>query len=224
MTPRVHRGANPIRRRAVLLGAAAVLARPAGAVTVPDNGVLAFRMIRHGDAIGTHRLTFTRDGDTLRVHILVEALVTLLSIPIVRYRHEAVETWRDGRLVGIVANTNKNGDHEWAKANMTEAGLEVTGSKTRPYVAPEHALPTSYWNKRILSGKMISLEDGVLLAPKVAAMRTDTIMLASGRQIAADHYNLSGPFNVDLWYDHTQTWAGMAVTVADGSEVRYERL
>jgi hypothetical protein len=42
--------------------------------------------------------------------------------------------------------------------------------------------------------------------------------------IAADHYALSGAFAVDLWYDAAATWAGMAMTVVDGSEVRYERL
>jgi len=212
-----------IRRRAIL-AAPALLVRPARAVTVPETGTLTFRMMRHGDAIGTHRLTFARDDGTLRVHIAVDAVVTLLSIPIVRYRHQAVETWRDGRLVGLAAETNKNGEHEWAKARLTAAGLEVSGSQTRPYLAPSDAIPTSYWDKQMLDGKMISLEDGVLLAPKVAAMPAETIMLASGRRIPADHYALSGAFAVDLWYDRADTWAGMAMTVADGSEVRYERL
>jgi hypothetical protein len=76
----------------------------------------------------------------------------------------------------------------------------------------------------MLNGKMISLEDGVLLSPKIADLRTDSIRLASGQMIAANHYALSGAFAVDLWYDAAETWAGMAMTVADGSEVRYERL
>jgi hypothetical protein len=50
------------------------------------------------------------------------------------------------------------------------------------------------------------------------------IPLASGTKIPADHYNLSGPFSVDLWYDRAATWASLALTAADGSTVRYERL
>ena len=42
--------------------------------------------------------------------------------------------------------------------------------------------------------------------------------------IPADHYNLSGAFNIDVWYDRAGTWAGLAFTVADGSTVHYERL
>ena len=52
----------------------------------------------------------------------------------------------------------------------------------------------------------------------------DTVRLASGDTIAAEHYNLSGAFDADVWYDQTDTWAGLAFDVADGSNVHYERL
>jgi hypothetical protein len=76
----------------------------------------------------------------------------------------------------------------------------------------------------MLDGPMISLEDGVLLSPKVADLRMESVRLASGQMISADHYSLTGAFAVDLWYDEQRTWAGMAMTVVDGSEVHYERL
>jgi hypothetical protein len=214
-----------IGRRAVLCAAAVGFVRPASAaLPVPPGNTLGFRMIRHDSEIGTHRLTFEPNGDTLTVHIAVDAVVTLLSIPIVRYTHRGVETWQGTTLVGLAGETNKNGEHEWVKASRTNAGLMVQGSQTRPYIAPEAAIPTSYWNKRMLDGRMISLEDGVLLAPKVANLRTERIRVASGNVIPANHYSLSGAFAVDLWYDAADSWAAMAMTVADGSEVRYERL
>jgi hypothetical protein len=100
----------------------------------------------------------------------------------------------------------------------------VLGSKTARYVAPPQAIGISYWNKRMLDGPMISLEDGALLRPKVAERRADAIPLASGGTIPAEHYNISGEFNVDVWYDRTDTWASLALDISDGSEVRYERL
>jgi hypothetical protein len=109
-------------------------------------------------------------------------------------------------------------------ARRTGDGLVVVGSQAKSYIAPELATPISYWNKRMLNGPMISLEDGVLSSPKVAELRTDSVQLASGRKIAANHYNLSGPVDADVWYDETETWAAMTLTVVDGSEVRYERL
>jgi hypothetical protein len=212
-------------RRAVLMAGAAVVAhRAAAALPVPPDNALAFRLIRHGSDIGRHTLTFERQGDALTVRIAVDALVSLLSIPIVRYTHRAVETWQGDTLVALTGQTNKNGQQEWINARRTSEGMVVAGSKTARYVAPEQAIGTSYWNKRMLNGPMISLEDGVLLRPKVAERQPEAIPLASGGTIPADHYNLSGPFNVDVWYDRTNTWAGLAVAVADGSEIHYERL
>lgn len=213
------------RRRAILLaGAVIAVRRAAAALLLPPDHTLGFRMIRLGNEIGRHTVTFERQGDVLIVRVTVDALVSFLSIPIVRYKHRAVETWHDGTLVGLTGETDKNGQNGWVNAHHTSEGLKVAGSKTAPYIASEAAIGTSYWNKRMLDGAMISLEDGVLLKPKVALRRTEVVQLASGGTVAADHYNLSGPFNVDVWYERTETWAGLAFTVADGSGVHYERL
>lgn len=209
----------------MLLAGAAVLPRSVSAgLPVPPGDTLAFRLIRHGSEIGRHTLTFEPKGDTLTVHIAVDALVTLLSIPIVRYTHRVVEVWQEGTLAGVTGETNKNGQHEWVSARRGSEGLVVLGSKTERYVAPEPAGSTSYWDKRLLDGPMISLEDGVLLRPKVVEQQVDNIPLASGGTIPADHYNLSGAFRVDLWYDKSDTWASLGLPAADGSYVHYERL
>ena len=194
------------------------------ALPVPPAGGLAFRLVRHGNEIGRHTLTFERQGDTLTARVAVDALVTLLSIPIVRYTHRVVETWQGGTLIGLVGETDKNGQREWMNARRTSEGLVVLGSRTERYIAPERAIGTSYWNKRMLDGPMISLEDGVLLRPKVSVYPTEPIRIASGGTIPAEHYNLSGSFHVDVWYDQAGTWAGLAFTVKDGSDVHYERL
>ena len=45
------------------------------------------------------------EGDSLAVHVAVDALVTLLSVPIVRYSLRVVETWQDGRLTSLTGET-----------------------------------------------------------------------------------------------------------------------
>ncbi len=215
-----------IGRRGILLAGAAVTATmPAAAsLPVPRGDTLAFRLMRHGSDIGRHTLVFESQGDVLTVRVNVEASVTLMSIPIVHYAHRVVETWQGGMLAAVVGETDKNGRSEWINAHRTADGLVVQGSRTKEYVAPEPAIGTSYWNKRMLDGPMISMEDGVLLRPKITRLAEEPIPLASGGTVAAAHYNLSGAFNVDVWYDQAGTWAGLAFTVADGSEVHYERL
>jgi hypothetical protein len=214
-----------IGRRAVVFAGAAALARPAAAdLPVPAGNTLAFRLIRHGSEIGRHTLTFEPRGDALTVRVAVDAQVTLLSIPLVRYRHRAVETWQGGTLVGLTGESDKNGQREWMKAGRTSEGLVVLGSRTARYVAPDPALGTTYWNRRMLDAPMISLEDGVLLRPTVAVSRQEAVRVASGDAVAADHYSLRGAFDADVWYDRRETWVGLAIPVADGSEVHYERL
>ena len=213
-----------IGRRAILLTGACFAAPGAmAALPVPPSGKLAFRLIRHGSEIGHHVLTFERQDDALTVRVAVDALVTFISIPIVHYKHRVVEIWQEGVLAGLAGQTDKNGQREWVNARRTSEGLMVLGSRTQRYIAPEPAYGTTYWNKRMLNGPMISLEDGVLLRPKVMVRPAEPIPLASGETIVANHYNLSGPFNVDLWYDQSDTWAGLSFTVADGSNVHYER-
>jgi Family of unknown function (DUF6134) len=217
--------AQGIGRRAVVGAAAAMAARPALAgLPIPAGHELAFRLIRHGSEIGRHTLIFDQAGGTLTVHVAVDALVTLLSIPIVRYKHRVTEVWQDGMLASVTGDTNKNGEQEWVRAQRGPEGIVVLGSKTERYVAPEPAGCTSYWNRATLSRPMISMEDGVLLRPKVVEHPAETIPLASGQSIMADHYNLSGAFRVDLWYDETNTWASLGLPATDGSYVRYERL
>jgi hypothetical protein len=214
-----------IGRRTVLFTGAMAAARHAAAtLPVPRADRIDFRIIRHGDEIGRHTLSFERRGESLTVRVTVDALVTLLSLPIVRYSHRATEIWQGETLVGLTAETDKNGRHQWASARRTNEGLVVLGSQTQRYIAPEPAGTTSYWDRRALARPMISLEDGVLLRPKVAEQKAETIPTASGPPAVADHYVLSGAFSLELWYDRTDTWASLAYTAADGSTVHYERL
>jgi hypothetical protein len=212
--------------RRTLLGAGAVLVarRASAGLPIPRGDSLGFRIVRHGGQIGTHVIVFDRDGDALTVRSAIDVRVTLLSIPLASYTHRSTEVWQGTTLIGLAGKTDNNGEPEWMNARRTGEGLVVAGSATKSYVAPDSAIPVSYWNKRMLDGPVISLEDGVLSSPKVADLRTDSVRLASGREIPATHYSLSRPVDADVWYDETDTWAAMMMTVVDGSEVRYERL
>ena len=214
-----------IGRRAVLLAGTGLFARPAAAaLPVPPGNRLAFAMIRHGNDIGRHVLTFERAGDALTVRITVDAQVTLLSIPIVRYNLRGVETWNGDTLVSLSGETNRNGQRQWMNARRTPSGLQVFGSGTATYIAPESALGVTYWNKRQLDVPMIGMDDGMLLRPKVTFRDTEQIPLAAGGTVAAAHYDLTGTFHADVWYDQANTWAGFQFPVADTSLIHYERL
>ncbi len=170
-----------IGRRAVLIAGAGLAARPtSAALPVPQGNQIAFAMIRHDNDIGRHTVTFERRGNVLTVRVNVDAHVTFLSIPVVRYTHRAVETWNGDTLVSLSGETNRNGDNQWMNAHRTASGLEVQGSAVKPYVAPENALGITYWNKRQLDVPMIGMDDGILQHPKVENRGMENIPIAGG--------------------------------------------
>ena len=226
-----------IERRALLCGtlasgvaqvcpAMAMGSAPPGAASlpVPPSGSLGFRVMRYGSAIGTHTLNFQENGDTLTVEIAADVLFTLGPIPLVRYTHRNTEVWRNGRLASLEAHTDRNGRELYMSAQRIAAGLQVQGSGTGPYIAPEDALPTTYWNARMLRVPMIGTQDGILVHPKVTEKPTGPVRLASGAEASAHCYSLTGDLDLDLWYTGDGNWMSMRFTVADGSVINYERL
>ncbi len=191
---------------------------------MPRSGSLAFRLMRHGSAIGTHALAFRPDGDSLEVDIAVEVLVKFGPIPFVRYTHHNRESWQSGRLVGLEARTDRNGTRLEMAASPTSSGLKVEGSGTQPYIAPHDAFGTTYWRQASVFGPLIGTQDGILVHPVISQLQPEPIRMASGEETPVKRYKLSGVLNLELWYDTSDTWAGMRFTVDDGSEISYERL
>jgi hypothetical protein len=215
-----------IRRRDLMLGGVALVGgRTAfAAIPIPRGNKLAFRLMRHGSAIGTHTLAFRTSGDTLEVEIAVEVLVKFGPIPFVRYNHHNRETWQGERLVGLNSRTDRNGKKLQMHAGWTSAGLAVEGSGTKPYIAPPNAFGSTYWHPRTLYGPLIGTQDGELMRPVVTQLGPEPVRLASGEQTPVKRCVLTGGIDAELWYDTTDTWAGMRFTVDDGSVVSYERL
>ena len=213
------------RRDLLVAGAAVVVGGNArAALPVPRGNGLAFRLMRHGAAIGTHSLAFRRSGDALEVDIAVDVLVKFGPFPFVRYTHHNREVWQGDRLVGVSAHTDRNGTELHMAAAWTDTGLRVEGSGTRPYVAPPNAFATTYWRRATLFGPLIGTQDGMLVHPAISQLQQGPIRLASGEETPVRRYVLSGDLDVELWYDANDTWAGMRFTAADGSVISYERL
>jgi hypothetical protein len=204
--------------------ATAGMGRPPELPAVPPGDALAFRLMRYGSQIGTHAMAFQQLSDGLDVHIAVQVLVKFGPIPFVRYTHNNLESWRGGSLAALAAQTDRNGTELHMRAWRSQPGLEVEGSGAALYVAPSNALPTTYWNPRMLDGPMIGTQDGMLVRPKVSEVGIERIPLANGATIPTRHYTLRGALNLDLFYDLNDVWAGMTFTVADGSRISYERL
>jgi len=214
-----------IERRGVLLGGAMLAGMPAilrAAVPVPGDR-LGFDIMRKGTKLGTHELSFERSGDALTVHVVADLVVKIGFITLYRYSHHATERWIGDQLVALQTNTSDNGTPNQVTGRRDASGLVVEGTKAPRYTAPANALLATHWNRRELDGPLINAQDGRLMHPKIAAVGNDMIPTATGTQIRASHYALTGDVQLDMWYDAKPSWAGLGMKAMDGSMIRYER-
>ena len=217
-----------ISRRSVLAGMSGLaggllVPRFVRALPVPEDGRLAFRILRKGDFIGRHALAFARDGENLTVTIAVEIEVTFGPIRFYRYRHDATERWLGGDVVSLQARTDDNGDAFKVTMSRTEEGFNVVGA-TGDYLAPPDTHPATHWNRRQLEGPMVNTQTGELMRPAIAELGSEPVARVDGAQMRATRYNLSGDARFDIWYSERGDWAGLSFKGGDGAEIRYVAL
>ena len=188
---------------------------------LPTRDRLAFSVIREGSPIGSHSLSFRREGEDLRVQVDILLEVKFAFLTVFRYQHRNDEVWRDGRLVSLDSRTDDDGNSYWVKARATDAGLAVEGSKGS-FLAPADTIPTSYWNPATVEQtQLLDTQRGGLMTVKTVESGKDVIETDLG-SLSARRYDVSGDLNLQLWYSGDGEWVKIAFS-ARGSQVEYVR-
>lgn len=206
----------------VALAPAVLLPRPAWA-GIPANRKLAFEVFRNGKPIGTHVVSFESSGDALTVRVALDLAVRMLGLVVYRYQTRATETWRGGILMAAQAETNDDYGRYAMAAQRRNGQMVVEGTAGPTYTAPANSLVSSHWNPAQLQAPMISLQDGKLLEFAIAPKGRATIA-ARGTQLEADHFALSGPHSLDLWYDRNRVWSKLKAISWEGSDIEYRQV
>jgi hypothetical protein len=202
----------------MLIGGAATIGlrdSPASASAPPSD--LSFSVWREDCEIGTHRVFFEQIGDRTLVRSEADFLVRFGPIVLFRYRYRATETWQDGLLQSVSAQTNDNGKAEFAEARREGEQLSVTGSKSGKYLAPPGAIAATHWNPAELDQPMINPQNGELMRFERRDLGEEK--LATGD--LARHVALSGYAQLDLWYDQSRSWRALRAVASDGSIIDY---
>jgi hypothetical protein len=193
------------------------------ALPVPADDRLVFNIVRKGDKIGEHALTFTRTAIGLTVAVAVDIVVGIGPIAFFRYKHRATVRRRGAQVVSVDAETNDDGTPKKMTARREDSGLVVEGTNAARYVAPPKSLPGTHWDRAMLDAPFINTEDGRLMSPTVTLVGTKKVPVGNG-SVTAQHFRLSGDANLDTFYDTTPSWVGLRFTAHDGSEVTYLRV
>jgi len=151
---------------------------------------ISFEVLRKGKPFGWHNVSFepTREGEFTATSD-IELTAKIGPITAYKYRHDSVETWKDGRLVGLEAETRKNGKSLVARAEVTDAGLSVEGTNYND-TYPATIIPANHWNiSQLYSDKMLSTEGGQPLDVIVENLGRETVTIA-GQAIEATKFKL----------------------------------
>jgi hypothetical protein len=188
---------------------------------IPASGRLSFRALRNGTPLGTHQISFHKDGETLVADIAIDYLVKFSFVTLFKYRLRAREIWTGGRLVSVRAETDNNGTPEFMNADREGDALYVNGSRVSRYRAPDRAVASTHWNIAQLDAPMINPQDGTLLEFRVISHGESSVPNAAGQIRSARHFSLVGSNPFELWYDANDTWAALRAKVGDASVITY---
>jgi hypothetical protein len=166
---------------------------------------LSFDVYYDDRRIGNHHFMIepTDDGERVRSEARFE--YRLLFVRLYRYRHDAVEIWRDGCLHHLESQTDDNGRRESVPA-LPEVGTECPGS-------------FAYWDlERLRRESLINPQTGESIAARLVPGGEADV---DGQ--TAKHYRLelAGMPDIDLWYQADDgLWLGLE-TQRDSGTLRY---
>jgi hypothetical protein len=179
---------------------------------------LEFSIVRDGDVVGHHRITFRQQGGELVVHSDLKIEVEVLFFTAYRYEQTRSEVWRGQELVALDSVANDDGKFYEIEGRVGPNGMRVT-SHGRNWTLPADSVPASYWNISMVTAKgrpLIDAQSGTILDATVTKIGQERITVG-GKDIVATHYRLGAKQPRDLWYDVRGRWVKMRAKGSDGS-------
>ena len=182
---------------------------------------LEYTVVRNDEAVGSHVIDLARDGDTTNVKISTNVVVKIAFIPVYRFEHAGIETWKGSQLIALRSRTNDDGTpHQVAVASEGDH-LRVAADGSQATAAAA-ILPASLWNAGIVAqSTLLNTLDGSQMRVAVVD-KGDEVVAANGTRVRAHHYTISGGLNRDVWFDATNTLVRVQFAAKDGSNIVYE--
>jgi hypothetical protein len=152
---------------------------------------------RDKEPIGTHTVTFAREGDRLHVDTRVEIAVKIAFLTVYRMLKTSRETWEGGRMVAYTATIDDNGTISTVRVRPEAGRLAIDGPEGR-VTAPLGTMMSGYWSEKCVTQTLlIDSSDGVLR--RVATGKATPEKLGE-RGMRTRRYRMTGDLTRDLWY------------------------
>lgn len=104
--------------------------------------------------IGEHSFQFKEDGKFNQLTSNAQFKVTLLSIPVYKYKHISQEVWNKDCLYAVESSTQDGGD-DYKVLGKTEANTFKLIEPTKEAFVADCPMTFSYWNPLMLKQKKL---------------------------------------------------------------------
>ena len=179
-----------------------------------------FNVWADGWPIGTHTFRVVDEEGQRTVETIANFRPKILFVPVYRYDHRDRESWQDGCLQKIDADTDDNGNVMHLGGQASRDGFRLQSGSVLAGCVHTFA----YWDKRFL--------DQSHLLNSQTGEYTDVVITDLGKQkinirdqdVEAERYTVNaGKFTIDLWYSNTSEWLALESLTWNGHRLRYER-
>jgi len=188
--------------------------------SVPPENSLRFTILRDGDKIGTHALSFRHGADLLEVDIDTRIAVEVAWVVVYRWEQKRREIWRGDQLIAFETHTNDDGDESRASGRRDGDRFVVEGKEGRFETSVE-IIPDSWWNADIRErGQILNAANGEVSDLAVIPGPEEAIA-ARGGKVAARRYDMMASKKREVWYDAAGRWVGFRLVARDDSVIQY---
>jgi len=183
---------------------------------------LEFDVLRKGKRVGSHKVSFGRDGDQLVVKSEMKLKVKVFFVTAYKFVFEANGVWQGGALVSIKGNVNDNGKKIEIDAYRNDDGKFFTTGKKGEFVADSWVYPTTHWNiGSVDQSAVLNTLTGNLDKVLVRRHGIETIETLT-RSIEAEKFEYTGDLrDTNVWYDREGRWVKMVFTTKSGETIEY---
>ncbi len=182
---------------------------------------IRFDVRRNGTLVGSHTVSFARQGERLSTSTRFEVAVDVLFVTAYRYVYASEAVWTGGCLEGLTATTDDNGKESVVRVARSGDRLSVSGPKGT-VTARRETLPTEHWSSAVIGhDAVINTITGRINRVEISSAGAETVKTADGRAITARRYVYGGELDNEVWYDAEGRWVKMRFPAKDGSSIEY---
>ena len=189
-----------------------------------SGGHWMFKVYLDKKEIGYHEFKVKGSEQGSQVQIDAQFDVKILFINAYSYTHQNLETWYDGCLQSIDAQTDDNGDESLVSGLRSDAGFIVQTTGGTQTLEAGCLQTFAYWDRSILqSDRLLNSQTGKLVDVEIQSRGLQALKIGNS-SVEAEKYEITMEDGViSLWYAAMDgRWLALEAPAKGGRKIRYE--